>query len=1361
MTAPDPRAPASSGWPSTPTGPSRATRPSRSRCGTGSPARPPPTPARARCSSGSTRSRSSTARAGPTTTRPARLAERLLIDPSHSLYSGIGGTTPQQLVQKAGEAIIDGAYDLALICGAEALATKRRHEEGRARSRCGASAHPEPPPFPFEAPFHPAEIAHEVFQAWLTFALFDIGRRAHLGVSPDDDRRALGELLAPMTEVAAANPFAWFPTARSADELVDRDGREPHGRLPVHQVRGGGDGRRHGRGAPRVQPRAGRRAGRARRPAGLPAGLVLRRPTRSTWPSTPTSGGRRRWPRPPREALAPAGVGIDDVAHLDLYSCFGSSIRYALDALGLAPDDPRGVTVTGGLPFAGGPGSNYLLHSVATMVDVLRDDPGSLRPGQRRRHAHDQARLRRLLDRRPARSTRPTTSPSRTRSTRPTNRVEIVDVHAGPATVATYSVVHGRDGGAEWGLAVCDLPDGGRCYARVGRRRAAGRDGGDRVGRHRGPGGAGPSVGLGEGVNVIGPEAAPWPARLADSPRLVAGAGRARACTGDDGGDGPHGRPPTTGRPDAPTTTEAYARWTVARPTTATRSTAATYRAVGRDRRRPGVAAIDADGAPVVADALRRRLFVAAVDGGRASRRRGRPTRSSASTTSPSRSRSATAARGGSSWRPTGDRRVVVRVSPDDADRGHRVGRAACAPPTDEPIYGLTERIVDDWHAVGDRARRGRARSTAGARRSTMYVARRCRATSRSTRAPRATACSSTASCPAPTTSGRDDPDVLVVPVRDRPRSERRGAYHLLLRARPPDDPRRSTTSSTGWPLAAARHGVPALAGPRRAARRRARRPATGVDDERVGRRRPRGLRASTTSPPASTTSTDRGRSGRRASASCASIPNGSRTPRRMLATAGRAPAGRTEVWMSPWAIDERGRGGRGRTAGWRPNSPRAHRPHRPRRRRLAPGRRRRVPRVARGAARRRVLPRPRRRARRDLDRRRRRLRRRPQRPPDPQLVPRRVRRVVPRGDRRGSARRRLRSSPGPATPARQQHDRCAGAATPAAARGSPIPEAPIESAPSTDLGLRSRAHLDAAGRLHGHAVLGQRHRRLHGRGPIPRCTPAGSRSGSPARSCASTAMGGTPWATTLTGEPDQELIDIYRRYVVLRHDPTCRPTWRPRPRRPPPPGCRWCARWCWPGPTRRARSTGGTSGCSAPTCWSRRCGRAAPGSGRCGSRRGSGSTSGTGARSSRGRPRSPSTCRSTSSRCGSAPTPPAGRRTDAVTRVAAPFGQAFRHAISSGQASRRGPVDTLPEVRGAVASLPEVQPGALAQSRMTDRVLPGSLVGMLAGPPGTEVVTPDAVRVIAGERPVRPGVAQRARRAHLRGGSRRRPGCS
>jgi acetyl-CoA C-acetyltransferase len=43
--------------------------------------------------------------------------------------------------------------------------------------------------------------------------------------------------------------------------------------------------------------------------------------------------------------------------------------------------------------------------------------------------------------------------------------VGIVGSPAGGATVATYSVLHGRDGEPERALLICDLPEGGRCYA--------------------------------------------------------------------------------------------------------------------------------------------------------------------------------------------------------------------------------------------------------------------------------------------------------------------------------------------------------------------------------------------------------------------------------------------------------------------------------------------------------------------------------------------------------------------------------------------------------------------------------------------------------------------------------------------------------------------------------------------------------------------------------------------------------------------------------------------------------------------------------------------------------------------------------
>jgi acetyl-CoA C-acetyltransferase len=168
-----------------------------------------------------------------------------------------------------------------------------------------------------------------------------------------------------------------------------------------------------------------------------------------------------------RVALDAAGIGMDDVAHLDLYSCFASSICFGLDALGLAEDDGRWVTQTGGLPYHGGPGSNYVTHSLAAMVETLRTDPGSygLVSGV---GMHMQKHAFGVWSTEPGLV--PPLSPSSSSSTSAgpgEAGTPIVDTPEGTATVATYSVLHGRDGAATSALLVCDLPGGARCYAKL------------------------------------------------------------------------------------------------------------------------------------------------------------------------------------------------------------------------------------------------------------------------------------------------------------------------------------------------------------------------------------------------------------------------------------------------------------------------------------------------------------------------------------------------------------------------------------------------------------------------------------------------------------------------------------------------------------------------------------------------------------------------------------------------------------------------------------------------------------------------------------------------------------------------------
>jgi acetyl-CoA C-acetyltransferase len=397
----------------------------------------------------------------------ARLAERLGCSPRRSHYSGIGGTTPQVLVQDMAARIGAGEQDLALVLGAEALATKKMYK--KRGERYPYSFKPdEKRSYPWEAPFNPVEVAHDVFQAWLTFAIFDNARRGHAGVALDDYRRELGEMFSPMTSIAAKNPHSWFPVERSADDIIvaradNRMVGYPYTKYMISVMD--------------VDMAAGvLLASHERADAlGVPTDrrVYLRGWCYATDP-TYVAEHDEPWRSPAMEAVSGealrcAGIGADDVGHLDLYSCFGSSLNFAKDALGITASDPRPLTVTGGLPYHGGAGSNYMSHSIAAMADTLRADPGSYGlvsgvgmhmtkhvygvystdPGGGTLVAPDQERVQRELD-----------------AEHPP--VPIAAEHEGEATVVAYSVVHGRDGAPEWGVAVCDLPGGEvRTYAKM------------------------------------------------------------------------------------------------------------------------------------------------------------------------------------------------------------------------------------------------------------------------------------------------------------------------------------------------------------------------------------------------------------------------------------------------------------------------------------------------------------------------------------------------------------------------------------------------------------------------------------------------------------------------------------------------------------------------------------------------------------------------------------------------------------------------------------------------------------------------------------------------------------------------------
>ena len=158
-------------------------------------------------------------------------------------------------------------------------------------------------------------------------------------------------------------------------------------------------------------------------------------------------------------ALSMAGISIDEVGAFDLYSCFPSSIEAALDALGLEAGDPRPLTLTGGLPYHGGPGSNYVTHCIANAFEWLRDGGGdhALVHGNGyylTKHAVG------VYSRRPPEAAPAPDETLQSRVDAGAAPLAVRPSMPGPAQVVAHTVPFDREGVAGHGLVLAESPSG-------------------------------------------------------------------------------------------------------------------------------------------------------------------------------------------------------------------------------------------------------------------------------------------------------------------------------------------------------------------------------------------------------------------------------------------------------------------------------------------------------------------------------------------------------------------------------------------------------------------------------------------------------------------------------------------------------------------------------------------------------------------------------------------------------------------------------------------------------------------------------------------------------------------------------------
>ena len=396
------------------------------------------------------------------------LAEELGISAREHAVTTMGGNSPQSLVNRTALDIVGGLADIVVVTGAEAWRTRMQARKAGTRREWPVAPEDKPPVTigeDFEMT-HQAETAKGVYMPVQVYPMFDTAIRAALGHTPEDHVATIADLWSRFSHVAAGNPYAWLRQPKSPEEIAAVTPQNRIIGLPYRKVMNSNNDVDMGAALIMCSVEKAESLGIARdRWVFLHAGTDCHEhnfvSNRWSFNDTPAIrlGGRR--------ALDLAGVGIDDVAIVDLYSCFPSAVQLGAASLGLGLD--RQLTRTGGMAFAGGPWNNYVMHAIATVVGELRESPGERglvwgNGGYVTKHSFG------VYGTEPPPDGFRYEYPQDEIDALPRREVAEGNAATGPADVEAYTVMFDRDGNAELAIAACLLGDGRRAWATSGHR---------------------------------------------------------------------------------------------------------------------------------------------------------------------------------------------------------------------------------------------------------------------------------------------------------------------------------------------------------------------------------------------------------------------------------------------------------------------------------------------------------------------------------------------------------------------------------------------------------------------------------------------------------------------------------------------------------------------------------------------------------------------------------------------------------------------------------------------------------------------------------------------------------------------------
>ena len=311
---------------------------------------------------------------------------------------------------------------------------------------------------------HEAETRRGIQFPIQFYPMFETALRYSNGESVDGHLKRVSELWAGFNRVAVDNPNAWIRKSLSAEEIRTPSPSNRPVSYPYTKLMNSNNSVDQGAALILTS------VGKARELGIAEDRWVYPHAGTEAWDHLYVSERENLHSSPAIRLTAAklfdlTGFGVDDMDQVDLYSCFPAAVQVSANEIGLTHDRP--LTVTGGLTFAGGPLNNYVMHSVARTVDLLRENPGSkglvtANGGLLTKHAlciystdapekpFAWANLQDEVDAMPRR--------------------EVTEEHDGSATIETYVVMYDAEAQPSTAHAACLLDDGSRTWANIADR---------------------------------------------------------------------------------------------------------------------------------------------------------------------------------------------------------------------------------------------------------------------------------------------------------------------------------------------------------------------------------------------------------------------------------------------------------------------------------------------------------------------------------------------------------------------------------------------------------------------------------------------------------------------------------------------------------------------------------------------------------------------------------------------------------------------------------------------------------------------------------------------------------------------------